>query len=268
MHYEKNGWSVVYEQAIREDGSLYFPERLSKEFLENARRTMGSYLFANQYLNQIIPEGEQIFKPEWLRYYKSLPVIKNTFGFIDPAISEQENADFTALVIIDVDSDQNWYVRNATRYKINPTQIVELVFKAQTQFQCQAIGIEAVAYQKALLYMLDEEMRRRNVILPVKGIKADNQEAKEVRIRGLVPRFEWARVFLAQGLHDLELELAQFPRGKHDDVLDALAYMERLVFYPSKERGTNEKLHPNDPGYERQFLQQLTKRSQSRDAEL
>jgi len=36
-------WSVVYERAIREDGSLLFPERLTQEFLDNARRTMGSF---------------------------------------------------------------------------------------------------------------------------------------------------------------------------------------------------------------------------------
>jgi hypothetical protein len=118
--------------------------------------------------------------------------------------------------------------------------------------------------------MLDEEMRRRNVILPVKGIKADTTEAKAVRIRGLVPRFEWSRVFLAQGLHDLELELAQFPRGKHDDLLDALAYMERLVFYPMKERRDNEPKHPNEPGYEAYQLKKLHERnrSASRDPEL
>lgn len=258
MHYEKNGWSVVYEKAIRDDGSLFFPERLTKEFLDQARRVQGSYMFANQYQNEIIPEGDQTFKAEWIRYYKALPAgLKHTFAFIDPAISQEEEADFTALVVIDVDTDHNWYIRNATRYKINPTQIVDLIFRAHDQFKCHGIGIEDVAYQKALLYMLDEEMRRRNVVLPVVGIKPDHREAKNIRIRGLVPRYEWARIFMAQGLHDLELELAQFPRGKHDDLLDALAYMEKLVFYPAKERARNEKPQHFQPGYEKHFIEQL-----------
>jgi len=253
-------WSVVYEKAIRDDGSLFFPERLTKEFLDQAKRVMGSYMFANQYQNEIIPQGEQTFKKEWIRYYKAKPELKTTFAMIDPAISQQDNADFTALVVVDCDVDGNWYVRSAMRYKITPTQIVNLCFKVWEKFKPQAIGIEDVAYQKALLYMLDEEMKRRNAVLPVTGVKPDSDKSKEIRILGLVPRFEWGRILLAQGLHDLELELAQFPRSKNDDLLDALAYIERIAFYPQKERSTNEPPNPNDPAnYERWYRQNISK---------
>lgn len=43
-------WNVVYRGAYNKDGSLFFPEKLSQDFLESAKRTMGSYIFANQYL--------------------------------------------------------------------------------------------------------------------------------------------------------------------------------------------------------------------------
>jgi len=122
-------WSVVYERAIQRDGSLYFPERLTEEFLENAKRVMGSYMFSNQYFNEVIPEEDQVFKQAWVRYYKQLPELKNTFAFIDPAISQENSADYTALVIVDVDADDQWYVRLAKRFRINPTEIVSTIFK-------------------------------------------------------------------------------------------------------------------------------------------
>lgn len=261
-------WSVVYKRAINPDGSLFFPERLSHQFLENAKRTMGSYLFANQYMNEIIPDGEQPFKKEWIRYYQHLPERKHTFAFIDPAISQTDNADFTALTVIDVDVDQNWYVRCAQRFKINPTQLVSLVFNVNNQFKPMCIGIEDVAYQKALLYMLDEEMRRRKIIAPVKGINPGTDKTKEMRILSLVPRFEWGRIFLAQGLTDFEMEMMLFPRGSHDDLLDSLAYMEQIIVYPSKEKTHgSSKPAPNSPEYEKWYIQNLHKQRANEDYE-
>lgn len=261
-------WSVVYEKAIRDDGSLFFPERLSWEFLDRTRRTQGSYMFANQYQNEIIPLEDQQFKPEWIRYYKELPKRKYTFAFIDPAISEASTADYTALTVIDVDADKNWYIRNATRYRINPTKIINLIFKVNEQFKPQIIGIEDVAYQKALLYMVDEEMRRRGVIVPIKGIRPDAERSKEMRILGLVPRFEFGHVMLSRGLNDFEMEYAQFPRGAHDDLLDSLSYCDKIVYYPEKyERKTNEQPNPNAPEYESWYIQNLIKGRRSADGD-
>lgn len=254
-------WSVVYEKAIRDDGSLFFPERLTNEFLDSAKKTMGSYFFANQYQNEIVPDEDQTFKREWLIYYKQLPLEKHTFAFIDPAISQADTADYTALTVIDVDPDQIWYLRTAQRFKINPTQIISLLFKVNEQFKPQAIGIEDVAYQKALLYMLAEEMKRRNRILPVTGINPGTDKTKEKRILSLVPRFEWNRILIAQGMQDFEMEYAQFPRGSHDDLLDSLSQLEQIVFYPEKKKEViNEPPSANHPDYEKWYIQNLHRR--------
>jgi len=254
-------WSVIYAKAIHDDGSLFFPERLTHEFLQEARRTMGTYLFSNQYLNEIIPDGSQPFQRTWLKYYQQLPQIKNTFAFIDPAISQSDDADYTAVTVIDVDADQTWYLKYAKRFKITPTQIVTLMFNLQKEFQCQGIGVEIVAYQKALLYMLDEEMKRRGTILPVKGINPGVAKSKETRIMGLVPRFEWGRILIAQGLHDFETEYGTFPRGGHDDLLDALSQLEQIVYYPQREN-RNDRPAPGTNEHEKWYLQQL---AQGRD---
>lgn len=259
-------WEIVYEKAIRKDGSLFFPEKLSLNFLDKMKKSMGSYIFANQYLNEVIPEGEQSFKKEWIKYYKDLPIIKNTFAFIDPAISQSEDADYTALVIVEVDVTGSWYVKVANRYRITPTQIIDLIFKVQTEHKCLTIGIEEVAYQKALIYMLDAEMRRRGIVLPVKGCKPGNDESKEFRIRGLVPRFEWNRIFLNRGLEDLELELAQFPRGSHDDLIDALAYIESICVSPSLPKVKEVQPHISQGAeYEQWYRKQLVKQQKYQD---
>lgn len=249
-----NGWSVVYKKAILEDGSLLFPERLTQEFLDRAKKTMGSYLFANQYLNEIIPEDEQTFKKHWLKYYAALPENVYSFGFIDPAISQADSADYTGMVIVSVDTEKNWYTRYASRQRLNPSQIIEACFKLCAQFDLKCLGIEDVAFQRALVHFAHEEMRRRGKQIPLTGIKRGPDVSKQTRILGLVPRFEWGTLFLSQGLTDLELELSQFPRGAHDDIIDALASLEQIVFYPQKARRTNEPPSPNDPGYESWYI--------------
>lgn len=254
-------WSVIYEKAIRDDGTLFFPERLSKDFLNSARRTMGSYLFANQYQNEIIPDDEKRFKIEWLKYYGAIPQPKYTFAFIDPAIGQKDHHDYTGICIIDVDYHGNWYLKVAKRDRLTPTQIVEKMFEIQRLYQPQCIGIEIVAYQEALLYIADQEMRLRNVILPIKGITR-KQISKETRILGLVPRFEWGRIFINGGMADFEDEYAKFPRATHDDILDSLASLEEIVYYPVKQGEKLEKPNsPNHPDYEKWFIRDRVERS-------
>ena len=247
-------WSLVYERAIRSDGSLFFPERLSHEFLDSARKTMGTYLFANQYQNEIMPIEAAPFKPQWIRYYDHLPSVVNCFAFIDPGISTKDGADYTGMVVVHVSPEGVWYVALAKRERLTPTQIVAKIFEMERVYKPMVIGIEDVAYQKALLYMIDEEMRRRGVVIPAKGIRPGTDRSKEQRILGLVPRFEWGRIFLQQGMHDFENEYSQFPRSSHDDIIDALAHIEQIAFVPTVKKEEIHEMAPNHPEYERHFI--------------
>lgn len=258
---KKNGWGMVYEKAVRDNGSLFFPEKLTKEFLDNARRVMGSYIFANQYQNEIIPDDLQVFKQEWFRYYYELPKNKFTFAMIDPAIGQEDHHDFTGVVVIDVDSDANWYIRVAKRGRYTPTEIIDLLFRINDQFKPKVIGVESVAFQKAILYMASEEMKKRQRILPLKDVHPGTNKTKEMRISGvLMPRYEWNRIFHSKGLEDLETELLLFPRAAHDDVIDCLSMLDNIVSYPERER--TKDVRPNSPAhpdYEKWFIRNQTK---------
>lgn len=261
MLFRKNGWAIVYDKAIRDDGTLFFPERLTTGFLDEQLKTLGSYIFTNQYQNEILPEGMQTFRKDWIRYYKALPDYKLTFAFIDPAIGQSEKSDFTALAIVDVDIEGTWFLKVARRARLTVTQQLKLVFDVHQHFQPTIIGVEDVAYQHALIQLIDEEMRRRGVVIPVKAVKRGPDRSKQMRIRALVPRFEWGRVLLAQGLHEFEAEYAKFPRAAHDDILDAVASIEDIYYAPAKPRSTPNVPTPSDPGYEAWYIEQLRRRN-------
>lgn len=247
-------WSLVYKGCYDEHGHTIF-HKLTPEFLANAKRALGSYMFGNQYLNQVIPQDLQTFKREWIAYYSAIPKRVNTYIFVDPAISKADSADFTGVVVVHVDVQGRWYVSFARRYKISPTEIIDLVFKLNEQFSPNIIGIEAVAYQKALFYFINEEMRRRNVFLPLKDIVPPTTKTKEARILSLVPRIERGHMLFNQGLQDLELEMMQFPRGVHDDLIDSLASIEYIAITPPPEKDELKEVGPQHPNYEKYWIQ-------------
>ncbi len=260
MYAEENGWSICYDKAIRADGSLFFPAKLSRAFLDEQRKVLGSYIFFNQYLNEIIPEGEQEFQRDWLKYYDVLPKRYQTFAFIDPAISQRETADYTALVVVHVSEENDWYLEIARRQRITATDTVRLMFKVNELFKPQVIGVETVAYQQALIHFLGDEMRRRKVVLPVHPVNRGSDKSKEMRIRGLLPRFEWGRIFVKRGLRDFEDEYMKFPKAQNDDIMDALSSIEELTYPVAKERKVESVPSPQSEKYESYFIKQLTKK--------
>lgn len=256
-------WSVIYEKAVKDDGSYYFPERLNAEFLDGAKRTLGSILFANQYLNEIFPSDKAVFKREWFRYTVEIPTKVYTFAMIDPAISTEDGSDYTGITVVSVDADGNWYFRLAKRERLNPTQIVDLPFKLMEQFNCNGIGVESVAFQKVLIHLIAREMAVRKKNVPLKEVKVPTDKTKEMRIMGaLVPLFEWGRAFLAPGMEDFEKELLQFPRSQFDDISDSAAHLKEIIFYPSKdERKLHEQPPPQSREYESYYIKQLAERA-------
>ena len=245
-------WDVLYKSCYNDDGSLLFPERLSHEFLEQAKKHMGSQFFANQYLNKVMDENTKPFKKSWLKYYDEIPKNVYRYIFIDPAISQSDAADFTAVAVVAVDADKHWYLEHSSRHKITPTRLMDLLFQLNERFSPMKIGIEDVAFQKVLVYMAYEEMERRNVVIPVEPQKPPNDKTKQMKILGLVPRFEWGQISIRKGMLDFEKEYLDYAgeRSKHDDMLDALASVEPLITYPSRENEEIKQVASNHPDYE------------------
>lgn len=259
-------WSIVYEKAVKDDGKLFFPQRLNYDFLDKAKKTLGSMLYANQYLNEVFPAEDAKFKKEWFKYYDVIPADRNMlhFAHVDPAISAEDGADYTGIAIISVDSDHNWYLRLAQRARLNPTQIVEKIFELQRTYNCSGIGVEIVAFQKALSFLIAERMNKTGEVVPLKEIKRGPKTNKQMRIMRLIPRMEWGKFYHHKSMTDFEKEILQFPRSAHDDISDAVSSLEEIVFYPTKENVEHEP-GPNSPEWERKIIRSYYQRQEGGD---
>lgn len=238
----------AFQGSLDEDREFVplYPQKFTRKHLAKLREQQGPYIFSCQYLNSPIAKDDADFKQEWFIEYdptdlKGKPL--NKFMAIDPAISLEKEADFTAIVTVGVDEFGSVYVLDIERVKIPPNELIDLIFRKAKTYKPLVIGIEDVAYQKTLQYTISQEMQERNEYLPIRPVRPNNR-TKDQRIRGLQPLYANRRIYHnkeVRNIKALEDELLRFPRGKHDDVMDALAYLLDIMFPVTRKKSRPRK---------------------------
>jgi hypothetical protein len=237
-------WEVISFPAIAEEdeefrlkGEALWPDQYNLVNLLKTKAEVGSYEWSSLYQQNPVDTESQEFKKEMFKYISKDDVAEkrtNCWITIDPAVKEKDKADYTGTVINRVDEDNNWYIKSSKK-RMDSVKLIKHIFNLWAIEQPEAIGIEETTYYDAVYPFLKQEMVVRNIfpiIYPLKhhGIK------KELRIRGLLPRYEAGKIYHIIGECDsLEEEQVRFPKGKNDDELDAEAYQEQIITYPIKE---------------------------------
>lgn len=243
LDFERKRFNVLVEQAIQPDGSLLFPERLTQKFLDETKETQGSYIFSCQYMNNPVDnetatfKRSQFIKKEW-EDIKERPI--NWYLLIDPSY-EGEYSDYAAFVLAGMDYQRDLYVRHIVRSKMTYGDIINVMFDLYGKYHPQRILLETIG-TKTLEHELANEMKRRGSWLPVTEIRT-RTKSKEDRIRALAPFYEFGHIYHVKEcpqLDDLEYELIHFPKGTHDDIIDALATVLEIASPPNRKGGTEE----------------------------
>lgn len=236
---ERYRYNIIIRAAV-ENGKLLFPERLTIEFLDEQKRVQGNYIFSCQYMNNPVDDETATFKQSYFRHTEwSLVQDKpiNWYVAIDPSY-EGQYSDYAAFVLVGMDYQQELYVRQIHRAKMNYSEIINLMFEWHIKYQPRVMALETIATQKNIQYMLNNEQKNRGIWLPVKEIKS-RTASKESRIEALAPYYEFGRVHHikeANQIDELEYELLHFPKGSHDDVIDALATILEIATPPTGRR--------------------------------
>lgn len=227
---------VLIKKAIDDNGELFFPERLSKEKLNELLRLQGSYLFSSQYLNTPVNFDEQLFKK--VITFDRLDEVSRDLSItmtVDPAIGLDEGNDYTGIVVCGMDGKQDIYVLDALRMRVRPNELIDTLFYLKRKWGVKFTGIETVAFQKALKYFIDQEEQRRGINLGIIELKTDTRKSKFSRILGLQPFIERGQLKVYSKLTELLEELYSYPRSPHDDLVDALSYQLQIIAPPPPE---------------------------------
>lgn len=228
------------------EGKSAWPEKWPLKAIEDDRESYArlgktDIWYRNKMCECISPES-QTFKREYFKYYEKQPSLRdmNVYTTVDLAISQKANADYSAIVTVGVNSSGHWFILDVEYGRYDPTTTMDAVFSAVRKWNPLSVGIENVAYQSALQHFLEKEMPKRGIFFRITPLKAEKK--KELRIDTLQPRFAVGTIWFRQGaswLEKLESELLAYPHGAHDDVIDALAYMEQLVSEPYQREYMN-----------------------------
>lgn len=221
---EWNEWEVINIPVIQWEDTI-FPERFPYDFIQKKRLVMWERDFQALYMWDPINEWGGDFKRDYFLYYTEQPTYIRKYMFIDPAISQKQEADYTAIAVIGITQDNHTYVIDIFRDKILPDEIINKTLELAEIHQVNAIGIETIQYQKMLALELKKQMISRWKMYHIHEMKPTGE--KEARICStLQPRYSLWTMHHRQGwmnVSDMELELLKFPNGKHDDMIDALS---------------------------------------------
>ena len=239
---EANGekWEIIKYPAIAEEdepnrkaGEALWPEKYDLTTLENIKSTIGIYDWNSLYQQTPITSETQDFKKEFFKYFEPSDVIgkpMQIYAMVDLAISQKSSADNTSIQVIGKPlQSPNIYHLDEYTGRFDPLQVIDILFQIKARYGSELVkvGIEGVAYQKALQYFIEEEQRRRGIYFTIEELKATGD--KESRIRGLIPLYKAGVIFHRHSDTPLENELLVFPVGKHDDRIDALSYLTQVV---------------------------------------
>jgi len=195
--------------------------------------------FSAQYYNNpndsstapITKDMFQYYKPELLLYsgkrwtYEQYPVA--TFAAIDFAYSLSRRADYTAIVVVGVDSRNNYYVLEVSRFKtVQIGEYFNELLKLYSKWGFTTVRAEVTAGQAAIVNSLKEMITSHGVMLSVDEFRPTVKEgSKEQRMEAILqPRYKAGKIWHYRGGHcqTLEEELV-LQNPAHDDVKDALA---------------------------------------------
>lgn len=271
-------------RSVFKDGEPICPALLDHEAIAEIRAMLGEYMFSCNYLNNPRDVANQDFNIQDLRFWrwshdeesiilygddglirKEWPVDSlDITTSVDLAMSEKITDDRNAIVTVGATPDGEAVVLETWIKRCTPLQVIDHLMWVRKRFHPRAVGIESVAYQKSLKYFLKAECERQGTYINVVDLKAipskrgTGNNSKEMRIRGLQPIAATGRLYILPTMHELRNEMADFPLGKHDDCLDALAHQltmwrgllsqERMAKYKASEAAVIQRIQAEQHG--------------------
>lgn len=214
------------------------PVLLTREKLAKKRQDMGPYTFGAQMLQNPVADATQGFKRDWIKFYEGTPddvgPSCNRYILVDAANDKRKTNDYTAMWVIGLGQDGNYYALDIVRDRLNLTERADRLMQLHRKWKPKEVRYERYGMMADIQHVktVQNQQNYRFEIVEVAGSTPKND-----RIRRLIPLFEQGKFYLPQSMHKtdyegqtrelvgdfIEQEFASFPVPLHDDMLDALA---------------------------------------------
>ena len=216
-----------------------YPHEEIDRILEGARKNDTLEDIYAELFCESITEETRKFKRTYFRYYPLVNVERlrqecNIYITCDLAMTSKKKSDNSAIFVQGINQDGYRFYLDCEYGKLDEVQIMDAIFALVSKYKPKKVGIEKVAFQRLWKFILEREMGKRNIFFEIVEIEAVGE--KEARIAGkLLPLFKTGYVWFpenAKWLQELENELLMFPKGAHDDIIDAASMGEDILEKP------------------------------------
>ena len=232
-------FSRIYKgvQKYDEDGQIketLWPEYWTAERLTEVLADIGSRAFEQEVQNNPVDPETQAFKDEVLAMVKFDGEPDDTltaYSAIDPAIGEKSTNDYFVKLVARVTDDGRIWVFDGIRGRFPITRQVEIALEFQRRYGMNRMGVESIAYQKALAQLIASQGREERIYPRVKdlSIKELGRGSKYDKIESLVPLLEQGTIRISSRLKWLFEELETWPKSAHDDAVDCLQMLVKTI---------------------------------------
>jgi predicted phage terminase large subunit-like protein len=247
-------WKALRYSVINDEGESYWPERFPIEYLierkETLRKANKLEHWYSELMNQGVGEGTRKFDLADIQHYspKQFDTIKNelkTILIIDPAPAEGEfsvklDRDHNTMITLAIDTGGTYWVVDCSRSRERLSTVADNVRALWLKHRPYRLCIEKLGGGVALLQTIEDKDKMDGIHTRPEYIDTKlTYSGKPNRIMALMPLFEKKRIMVpvsAPWVSELEEEMLNYPRGKHDDILDALAYAIQLIVKPNGAR--------------------------------
>jgi predicted phage terminase large subunit-like protein len=233
----KTSWKSIKFRAHTDDfSSILWKDRWSKTKLleERARYVVQGLgdVYSQEYLNVPLDESNTFFRrSDFLpRREEDKKLLLNYYVTADLAISQRERADYSVFAVAGMDDSGRLHLVNIVRDRMDAQQIVDTILLLQTQYKPILFGIEEGTISKSIGPFLNRAMLESGIFVSIFKLKPSvdkitRARSVQARMRANACKFdkesEWYQTF--------EDELMRFPRDRHDDQVDAFAYLGLML---------------------------------------
>ena len=247
-------WEVIEFPAILPSGNPLWPEFWSLKELEVLKHELPASKWAAQYQQQPTSEEGAIVKREWWQIWEhdDPPPCEFILQSWDTAFLKTERSDFSACTTWGVfykDNDAgnqqaNLILLNAFKKRMEFPELKKRAMEEYKEWQPDALVVEAKASGSPLIFEL------RAMGIPVQEFTPTKGNDKIARLNSVADLFASGMIWVPNRAWAEELieEVAAFPSGEHDDLVDSCT--QALLRY---RRGGFIKLESDEPDEERYF---------------
>ena len=224
-----DSWEVVELPALddQEENALW-PEAYPVEALKRIKQTTIPRYWSALYQQKPTPDEGDYFKSDWFEYYDEPPKNLRIYGASDYAVTH-EGGDYTVHVVCGVDQEDNVYVLDLYREQATSDVWVLEFLRLIKKWKPLTWAEEQGQILKSLDPIIKKMMRAKKIYCHREQFPSVAD--KPTRARSFQAMMSMGMVHFpryAPWLAELEHELLTF-QGKHDDQVDALALIGRML---------------------------------------